>query len=251
MLKAMHSKAILFDLYQTLINVDASREKEGKEAGFREIVAPYLRQKGVPEPKASLVQQRYSDELRNFYKNHDSELYQHNFPVILSTVFNKHYGLDVSDTEINDLIYEFRKISRCFLTLYEGSREALNALSSHYTLAVASHTQGVYTERELEELDILKYFQYRIYSSDIGFKKTSDKFYQSCLEVVGLGSKDCLMVGDNLYEDMYMARKNGLHTVWIINPLTKDKDKADIKPEASLPIEDIKELPSVINNILG
>jgi len=247
----MHPKAVLFDLYQTLINVDTSREKEGKEAGFREIVVPYLRQKGTPEPEASLVQQRYSDELRNFYKDHDSKLYQHNFSATLSIVFNKHYGLDVSDAEINDLIYEFRKISRGFLTLYEGVREALNALLSRYTLAVASHTQGMYTERELEELDILQYFRHRIYSSDIGFKKTSDKFYQSCLEIVGLDSGDCVMVGDNLYEDMYMARKNGLHIVWIINPLTKNKRGAEIEPEASLPIEDIQNLPDIIDGILG
>jgi len=242
----MHTKAIFFDLYQTLINVDASKEKEGKKAGFEKIIVPFLIQRGVRESEASLAPSYYSDELRAFYKNHDIELFQHSFPVILSKVFSKYYNLAISEAEMGDLLYEFRKISRGYLVLYKGVHEALEALSTHYILAVASHTQGIYTERELEELNILQYFRYRMYSSDIGFKKKSDTFYQKCLEVVGLDPKDCAMVGDNLYEDMYMANKNGIHTVWIMNPLTKDRNKAEVEPGASLPIESIGNLPNVI-----
>lgn len=203
----MHTKAIFFDLYQTLINVDASKEKEGKKAGFEKIIIPHLLRKGVRESEASLIPSYYSDELQTFYKNHDMRLFQHSFPAILSKVFNQYYSLVIPDTEMGELLYEFRKISRGYLMLYEGVREVLEMLSAQYILAVASHTQGIYTERELEELDILQYFRYRIYSSDIGFKKKSNNFYQKCLQVVGVDPKDCAMVGDNLYEDMYMAKK--------------------------------------------
>lgn len=247
----MHPKAIFFDLYQTLIDVDAKNESEGRKAGFEKIIIPYLLQKDVPESKASLVASYYSNELHDFYKDHDIELFQHSFPAILSEVFSRNYDLSVSEAEMSDLLYEFRKVSRGYLRLYEGARDALETLSGHYTLVVASHTQGVYTERELRELDILRYFKYRIYSSDIGFKKKSNNFYQKCLEVVGLNPKDCAMVGDNLYEDMYMANQNGIHTLWIINPLTRDRSKAEVVPEASLPIELIRDLPSVIARVLG
>jgi len=247
----MLTKVIFFDLYQTLINVDASQEKEGKKAGFEKIIIPYLQQKSIPKPEASLVMLHYSNELQAFYKDHDIELFQHSFPAILSKVFSRHYGLVIPETEIGDLLYEFRKISRGYLILYEGAREVLEVLSAQYILAVASHTQGIYTERELKELDILQYFKYRIYSSDIGFKKRSNDFYQKCLEAVALDPKYCAMVGDNLYEDMYMANQNGIHTVWIMNPLTNDKHKADVEPEASLPVESIRELPDVIKKVLG
>lgn len=59
------------------------------------------------------------------------------------------------------------------------------------------------------------------------------------------------MVGDNLYKDMYMANRNGIHTVWIMNPLTKDKNKAEVKPDARLPIASIGDLPNVIMKVLG
>ncbi|MDP3955761.1 MAG: HAD family hydrolase [bacterium] len=247
----MYPKAIFFDLYQTLIDVDFKNESEGRKAGFEKVIIPYLLQNGILESKASLVELYYSNELHDFYKNHDIELFQHSFPAILSEVFSRNYNLSVSEAEMSDLLYEFRKVSRGYLRLYEGARDALEALSKHYTLVVASHTQGVYTERELGELDILRYFKYRIYSSDIGFKKKSNNFYQKCLEVVGLNPKDCAMVGDNLYEDMYMANQNGIHTLWIINPLTRDRNKAEVVPEASLPIESIRDLPSVIAKVLG
>ncbi len=249
----MHqTKAIFFDLYQTLIDVDAKKENEGRKTGFEKVIIPYLLQKGISKSEASLAPSYYSDELQAFYKERDIELFQHSFPVILSKIFSRNYNLPISEAEINDLVYEFRKMSRGYLRLYEGVREALEALSGHYTLAIASHTQGIYTERELGELDILRYFKYRIYSSEIGFKKKSNNFYQKCLEVVGLNPKDCAMVGDNLYEDMYMANQNGIHTIWIINPLTKDKnEKGVFKPEANLPIKSIRHLPNIMMKILG
>lgn len=247
----MYTKAIFFDLYQTLINVDASQEKEGKKTGFEKVIVPYLQQKGISESDASLVLSRYSDEQQAFYKDRDANLIQHSFPAILSKVFSKYYNLVLFETEMSDLVYKFRKISRGYLNIYEGVREMLETLSTQYILVVASHTQGMYTERELEELNILQYFKYRIYSSDIGFKKRSNSFYQKCLEVVGLDPKNCAMVGDNLYEDMYMANQNGIHTIWIMNPLTKDKNKAEIESEASLPIESIGDLPNVVKKVLG
>lgn len=248
----MYPKAIFFDLYQTLIDVDAKNESKGRKAGFEKVIIPYLLQRGVPESNASLVVSYYSDELHNFYKDHDIELYQHSFPAILSEVFSRNYNLSVSEAEIGDLIYKFRKVSRGYLKLYNGARDALEALSGHYTLVIASHTQGVYTERELEELDILRYFKYRIYSSEIGFKKKSNEFYQKCLEVVGLSPINCAMVGDNLYEDMYMANQNGIHTIWILNPLTKDRNEKNIfEPEASLPVKSIENLPNIIMKIFG
>ena len=247
----MQTKIIFFDLYQTLLSVDAGKEKEGAKAGFEKIITPYLQQKGISEPDASLVLLHYSDELKTFYKDRDIELFQHSFPAILSIVFNKYYGFVISDAEMSDIVYEFRKISRGYLILYKGVREMLKVLSAQYILVVASHTQGMYTERELKELDVLQYFKYRVYSSDIGFKKKSNAFYQKCLEIVGLDPKNCVMVGDNLYEDMFMAHQNGIHTVWIMNPFTKDKNKAEVEPEARLPIESIEDLPSVIKKILG
>jgi HAD superfamily hydrolase (TIGR01549 family) len=231
------------------MNVDSENEKANIKTGFEEVIVPYLRQKGVVDEDASLLPSRYSDEVRAFYQSRDKSVHQHSFPNILSQTFSKYYGVEVTEEEMSNLLYSFRKISRGYLKIYDGVSEALEALSRDFTLVIASHTQGAFTERELEELDIRKYFTSTIYSSDIGFKKTTDEFWQKCLEVAEKSPQDCAMVGDNLYEDMLMASKHGIHTVWLINPLTKDKFPADVEPEARLPIESWKELPNVIKTI--
>ena len=245
----MHKKAIFFDLYQTLLSVDAAGEKQNSQLAFETIIVPYLTEKGVTASEAALVTNYYADEMQSFYEAHDSQLHHHNYAAILTTVFKKYYDLILSETEMSDLIHEFRKISRGYLELYEGVPEVLAALSEKYTLVVASYTQHAFTARELADLDILKYFTHTVYSSEIGFKKRANEFYQHCLKTVQLEPKDCVMVGDHLYEDMYMANQNGLHTVWIINPLTKDRAEANVKPDASLPIESIRELPQVIATV--
>lgn len=165
----MHTKAIFFDLYQTLISVDIKQEKAGRKAGFKQIIVPYLLKNGVSESEASSVPSHYSDELQTFYQAHDIELFQHSFPMLLTQVLKRYYRLHLSQTEMSDLTYQFRKVSRGHLALYHGARNVLEVLSAQYILAVASHTQSIYTERELGELGIVRYFKYRIYSSDIGF----------------------------------------------------------------------------------
>lgn len=248
----MHKKVIFFDLYQTLINAPIGKEKEGREAGFAQVIIPYLLQRGVSETDASFAPTFYSEKHQAFYSDHDVELFHHNFAGILSGVFSTRFNLALSDSEMSDLIYEFRKVSRMGpLLIYEGVREALEALSKEHTLILASYTQGSYSDRELAELGILTYFAHRIYSSDIGFKKKSDAFYTKCIEIAGVDAGNCLMIGDNLYEDMYMANRNGLRTLWIINPNSRDRVKAEIVPDGSLPIESMRDLPLAVAKILG
>lgn len=245
----MKNKTIFFDVYQTLMNVDSENEKASMKAGFAEVLIPYLQQKGASDEEAALLPSRYSDEVQAFYQDRDKSVHQHSFPGILTHTFDKYYGVKASGAEISDLLYASRKISRGYLKIYDGVSEALETLSKNYTLIIASHTQGAFTDHELKELGIRKYFTKTIYSSDIGFKKTSDEFWQRCLEAAGQSSQDCAMVGDNLYEDMFMANKHNVHTVWLVNPLTKDKFPADIEPEAQLPIESWRELPDVIKGV--
>jgi len=245
----MKNKAVFFDLYQTLIDIDAANEKSNTKLGFETIIAPYLQEKGASRTEALLVLSHYSDEVKAFYEKNNIKQYQHNFRTILMAVFDNYYKVTASNEEINDLIYEFRKISRGYLKIYNGVSNMLATMSRDYTLIVASHTQGVYSERELEDLGIRKYFKHCVYSSDIGYKKTANEFYQACLEIAGLEAKDCVMIGDNLSEDVSMAHQNGIHTIWIISPLTKDIYPATVEPDAQLPLELIKSLPDIVRKV--
>lgn len=244
------AKVIIFDMYQTLVDVDIKNNKELKKSAFEKIFVAYLLHKGVENREADRFQSLYDEGLESFYETHDKETEHHNFVTILSETLLKHYSIDVNKQELEDMVYEFRKIDRGYAKLYPGVKEMLETLSKNYTLILASYTQGAYSERELEELGIRKYFSYCVFSSYIGFKKKSDVFYKKCLEVAKTDPSNCIMVGDSLSEDVFMANRNGMRTVWVINPLSKDKEIPDVAPDASVPIELIHTLPTIIRKMI-
>lgn len=244
------NKVIFFDMYQTLVDTDIVNKDELTKNAFEKIFVSYLIHKGVAKPQADCFQILYNQELDNFYKTHDKETEHHDFIIILLHTFKQHFGIDVSRPEIEAMVYKFRKIGRGFAKLYPGVKEMLGTLSKNFTLIIASYTQASYSERELEELDIRKYFSNCVFSSDIGFKKKSDNFYKKCLEIAQSDPCNSIMVGDSLIDDIFMAKRNGMRTVWIVNPHTKNQKTPKIVPDASVPIDLIGTLPDVICGIL-
>ena len=57
------------------------------------------------------------------------------------------------------------------------------------------------------------------------------------------------MVGDSLDEDVFMAKRNGMRTVWVVNPLSQEKEIPDVVADASVPIELIHTLPTIIREM--
>lgn len=243
-------EVIFFDLHQTLINVDIHNEKEGQRLGFEKIIIPYLLSNNVSDQEASLVLSHYLNAVEVFYNINNRKLFHHNFAKILSEVFRVHYGLSEHEVLLHDLIHEFRKVSRGYIEIYSGVREMLQQLSAQYTLGIASYTQGSYSERELEELDMLKFFTHRIYSSDIGLRKKSDLFYKKCIEIANVLPSQCVMVGDNLEDDVYMAQESGMHAVWVVHPTIKDSLPSEVPLTVQISIESIRDISKIIEKIL-
>ncbi len=161
--------------------------------------------------------------------------------------------LQLSKEEIISLIYEYRKASRGWLRLYPGVFDVLSRLSKEYILSTASHTQGCFTQIELQEMDIEQFFSHFIYTSDIGFRKESVDFYKSALEIVGKKPTDCWMIGDNYDVDVLVPQSLGIKAVWLKNPATSDRYAEYIKgrkPQNSIDLENIRELPDLIDSIV-
>ena len=58
------------------------------------------------------------------------------------------------------------------------------------------------------------------------------------------------MIGDSRLEDMYMAKKSGMKTVWIKNPVSiNHPDLQEINPDAEIDIKDFYKLPEIVKNI--
>jgi len=247
------NKVIFFDLYQTLLDVELSvnnpnHEIEGWD-GFAKTLIKYGKKISGLEFYKLYIKRR-----DDFYFNKSKEVYHHNLFKITDDVLGKDLGLNLSNEEITELIYIYRKSSRGHLRLYPGVFDMLSRLSKEYTLSTASHTQGSFAQIELRELNIEQFFSYFVYSSNIGFRKESVEFYKCALEIVGKEAIDCLMVGDNYDVDVLVPKKLGINTVWLENPITSSRCAESIKeypPQNVIKLENIQTLPDLIKLLIA
>ena len=209
-------KVIFFDLYQTLLDVQLSirgerLSREEEVPGWR-VLARALSSDRVID--ADELRSSYDKRRDEFYAQHDKAIYHHNLLLLLSQSLEEDFDIRLSTEQAIQLLYEFRKATRGYLRLYPKTKATLEKLAERYTLSTASYTQSSYTQLELRELDIEKFFSFFVYTSDVGYRKDSPEFYKRALEIVGENISDCIMVGDNPVRDIIGAQRIGMMTVF-------------------------------------
>lgn len=243
-------KVIFFDCYQTLIDVDlnSDTQKINGQKGWEVFVGLLSKNHGINISASNLVS--FIDQRRaNFYTEKDKTIHHHDLRGIIAEVLEKDLKQPLSSEAISSLIYEYRKVSRGYAKLHHPKTvEVLAVLAEKYILSIASYTQSSFTQLELEELGISKYFSYFVFSSDIGFRKESIEFYKKCLEIVGKSLGDCVMVGDNYKEDILIPSQLGINTIWLKNP---GVDLPVVEAKAVVNFEEFDRLPEIIDEILS
>ena len=246
-MKKHSGKVIFFDLYQTLLDVKLSTDNPNHEIRGWDAFAKEL-SKYDKEINGLEFQELYIKRRDDFYSNRSKEIFHHNLLEITSDVLKEDLRLKLSKEEIIELIYVYRKASRGHLRLYPGVFDTLSCLSKEYTLSTASHTQGSFTQIELHELNIEKFFSHFVYSSDIGYRKDSVEFYKQALEIVGKEAVDCIMIGDNYDVDVLVPQQLGIRSIWLKNPITSSQHLMEKDPPNTLNLENIEELKKLIKN---
>ncbi|MBI2609729.1 HAD family hydrolase [Candidatus Giovannonibacteria bacterium] len=249
-----HSRVIFFDLYQTLLDVKISSTdptmKPKEELVGWEPFADALKKYGITIAANEFLK-LYEKRRDEFYSaNRDKNIHHHNMQKIIAEVLEKDFNIQRSPEGLLNLVYVYRKANRGWLRLYPGVFETLSTLSKKYTLSTASHTQGSFTQLELRELDIEKFFSYFVYSSDIGLRKESPDFYKRALEIVGRKSEDCIMVGDNYDVDVHVPQQLGIRAIWIKNPITCGRYPTAEEYQNYVNLDDIENLPNLVEKLL-
>ncbi|MEN9341883.1 MAG: hypothetical protein RIQ54_139 [Candidatus Parcubacteria bacterium] len=252
-MKTETPKVILFDAYQTLIDIDVDEEhKKLNKAKAWERLAQSLEEYGIKVESDKLIELNKKQQ-EDFYVGKDKNLEHHDFGKIFDKILRESFGIELAQENACSLLYEYHKIARGYARLYPGVAETLARLKATYTLAIASYTQKCFTKAELIELGIDKYFSYFIYTSDVGFHKASPKFYEHCLKVTGTKAETCMMVGDNYDVDILIPQALGLKTVWVKNPLTAHQYARlfEQEPKDMINLAEFSKLPEVIEGIFN
>ncbi|MFM8320625.1 MAG: HAD family hydrolase [Chloroflexota bacterium] len=221
--------AVIFDLYKTLIDVQID-ERFGPAW---EQMARWLAYHGAPVDAAALHRD-YQDFARRGIEDSPeqhpdidvgewcSAVLSGGRPALSSASARPALpGLPGRLSGQSDLAAELALIFRLYttraLSLFPAALPTLRALRAggQVRLAIVSNAQRLFTVPELRSFDLERYFAVIVFSSDLKVGKPDPRPFQRALEQLSVDAGQAVYVGDNLYDDIWGARRVGLRTVWV------------------------------------
>ena len=208
----MAIKGILFDLYGTLINIETD---ESMEDIYRTI-AHYLTYQGVYLHRGE-VRDRYYRIMKQQKEARDEEYPEIDVEAIWNELLlqegiesNLHRG-----QQAKVIAHIYRGVSRNRLQLYPDVKQVLNELKMKFRLGLISDAQSCYALPEIQAVGLENYFESIVISSDHGFRKPDSRLFQKTLDNMQLQPSEVLWVGNDMFRDIYAARKLGIKNIFI------------------------------------
>lgn len=203
----MKKKAILFDLYGTLIDIHTD---ETKEMLWEKLTLFYGYQGAEYE------------QLQDAYLHHVEKLKArsfYNYPDIdILEVFKALYEEEGANSDLRllkDTATLFRVLSVEHIRLYPHVVSLLTSLQKRYRLVLMSNAQAAFTQAEIDLMGIRSYFDGIHLSSDYGVSKPDPGYFQAVLKNEGLLPEECIYIGNDHIADVKGASQVGMESIYI------------------------------------
>lgn len=119
----------------------------------------------------------------------------------------------------------FRVLTTEYIRLYKDVTLMLERLRMQgKKIYLLSNAQRIFTEYEMRMLDVDRYFDGIMISSDYGVKKPDRIFYELLLEKYHLAPEECIMIGNDAKTDIAGAAGVGMDTCYIHSNLSPAHD---------------------------
>ena len=106
--------------------------------------------------------------------------------------------------------------------LYPGVRAVLDTLAAQASLALVTNGLSEVQRARIERLDLDRYFDAVVISSEVGSSKPSPEIFEIAFELLGSPARESvLMIGDSLTSDVQGGINSGIATCWY-NPSHHD-----------------------------
>jgi HAD superfamily hydrolase (TIGR01509 family) len=238
-------KAILFDLYGTLIH-NTRNGAELLELALRRDY-DFLRTRGcnVYFERFKQIDARVFTRLQNRKEETSQE-------IDLRTAYEEilpEVGVPASDEIIEGSIVAFGSAYEGVWELWPDVNHVLKALREKgYALAIVSDAQAVYARRDLRQLGILDHFDAIVFSSEVGWAKPHRLMFLTALEKLMVDASKAVMVGDTFDEDIVGAKKMELKAV-LINRTTEQHSVIGVQPDRI--ISNLQELIECVDGLIS
>ena len=212
-LGAMQLKAVLFDMFDTLMLIERGHEfyspslrraheflaANGVSAGFEEFQKAYIKARDA------------------LYAEADARLEEPHFNVRIAEALKRlGYEYNASSRLVVGATGAFCERFMDFVTLDPDAKKVLEKLSGRYKLGIVSNfaiPECVFKLLKKHGLD--GFFDVVVVSGEVNKRKPSPEIFQKALQKLGVSEKETVFVGDTVDADIAGAKSAGMKTVYI------------------------------------
>lgn len=200
----------IFDLYGTLIDLD-SDEMSAKT--WKRFIS-WLDKREIKHPDYITMRREFFelDKKARIKLTNEMGIKYPEIDIIpvYKEQFTK-YGNSLSDSEIEELSYAFRRASISHIGLYDGVMEYLNSLKANgKKIYILSNAQRSYTWPEVLMFGFDKIMDDILISSDDYYMKPEVKYFERLFSKHNLDKATSVMIGDSLSSDIRGAINYGI-----------------------------------------
>ncbi len=207
-------EGILFDLGETVLDFGDVDTTAVFKISAQQAYA-YLKDLGKPLPPFKRFHRRQLWSIRWHYLL--GRLTGREFSALdLLQRLGRRMGYSLTDKEALDVCWLWYEPLSRPATAEDGLHDMLSQFREMgLTLGVVSNTfiPGAVLDRHLEEEGLLEYFEPRIYSSEVGYRKPRPEIFDFAIKQTGLDPARMLFVGDTIRADIRGANRAGMVSV--------------------------------------
>ena len=217
-------KNYIFDLYGTIIDINTDEEYDD----LWEEMADFYCMKNATY-SANELKETYHKLCKKEEEKHIKK-YKHitHHEIDVHNVFKKLYndkGVKVTTQSVSATAQFFRILSTKYVKVYDGAIEFIENLKQKgKKVYLLSNAQYDFTYYEMCFLDLVKYFDGILISSEEKVKKPDPYFYQILFERYNLEKNESIMIGNDKSSDIKGANDFGIDSLYFYSNISPIED---------------------------
>lgn len=229
----MTIKAVLFDIYGTLIDIRTDEfspdtyETLSKYLEYKNIyISPdqmrwfyheeFARRLGT-EPAKPGSMRAFKDLMSTVSGTGDRPYADADVRDVFRTIVTElgwSRGTDIEDLS-TDLSHLFRSMTRKAMFVYPTVKTGLDRLKQKYRLGIVSNAQEAFTFPELDLYGLRSYFDVIVLSSEAGIKKPDSRIFRKALDALNVSTDEVIFVGNDRFSDITGSAALGIRSVLV------------------------------------
>jgi putative hydrolase of the HAD superfamily len=241
-------RAVLFDYGHTL--VDFGRTQEALMAAYTEIRDRIEAALYMEAPEVGHLIDRVANEVDRLVAESYTQrrMQELDLVEVFDQVLLSALGLTVPADVVRHVVaLDHSAFSRSITVEPEILDTLRNLRARGLRLGLVSNVALLpdHMRADLDALGIGELLDASVFSSEVGTRKPDAAIFRTALERVGVGPRECVFVGDRLYDDIGGARATGMRAV----QTRQFRSEGEPDPVPDAVIDDLADLPRVLETL--